>query len=626
MKRYYILLSVFAFFFTDAAAYKYAVDSIPVELRENTNAVIRTRQMVYTVISPGKATARYKAVTTLMNESADDQRIVLIHYDGFSSLQNIRAASYDSEGRLIEVIAPSKILDISSGSEFISDDRYKRIAFPVNRYPFTIEVEYEKSINGQLSLPLWDFFPDPSVSVQESAVQYVVPVSIPFRYREYNLKSKADKAVAVDKYVYSWVEKDIPAVKKWYFSPLRYARRPVLLAAIDDFELNDRPGSMRSWQSLGQWVYDLNQGLDILPDEEKARIRQIVSGISDDREKAKALYKYMQSRTRYISIQLGIGGLRPAPAEVVSEKGYGDCKALSNYMYAILKEAGIKSYYTLIKAEANRNIVPTFVSNQFNHAILCVPFSNDTVWLECTSQTLPFNFLGDFTCDRYALLVTPTGGKMVRTPAIENSYYETTGKVELKRNEPSVADLSEKASGLGFDAFHGYYLNESGEEIIRSLNESRILGTFSIDAASYIETHDEEPWSVLSYKATLRDLAVTDGSGLHFRPCLEPFEYQPFDTIGLRIYDRPVIRDSIVYKLPEGYRAEFIPVRSDISSPYGKYRYEVRVLDKNNLLFVRERKLARGIYEGEEARKFFSFLNSTALSDHQIVLLTRESL
>jgi hypothetical protein len=91
-------------------------------------------------------------------------------------------------------------------------------------------------------------------------------------------------------------------------------------------------------------------------------------------------------------------------------------KRLSNYMYSLLKEAGINSHYTLIKAGSFENmLLPEFPSNQFDHVILCVPVKNDTIWLECTSQTDPFGYMGAFTGNRKALLITEEGGVVVNT-------------------------------------------------------------------------------------------------------------------------------------------------------------------------------------------------------------------
>ena len=623
MKRLLTIIALAVVFFPDTLAYKLSVDSIPDNLREGATAVVRSDQMVFTVDGPGKGRARYRRVITLMNENAESLRLYQIYYDNFRTVQNIRAAVYDSKGKLIETIAPGKITDMSDGSDFISDSRLKRIVFPVNRYPFTIEVEYEVSFNSLLNLPQWNFHLDPEMAVEESGVQFVIPKGIPFRYRGYYLKSEVDSASAGDNMIYTWVEKAIPAINRWYFSPLATARRPVLLSAIDDFEFGGLKGSMRSWQSLGSWVWELNKGLDALPAAEKLRIKNIVSGLPGEREKVKALYEYMQSRTRYVSIQLGIGGMKPFPAEDVSEKGYGDCKALTNYMSTILKEAGILSHYTLVKSGENRNIISSFVSDQFDHIILCVPLQSDTVWLECTNQTMPFNYLGSFTSGREVLVVTPGGGRIVRTPGFNESYRLTAGNILIGRREDSEGNVNMTARGAGFDN-NRVFTNETETEIKRILNMNLPLGSFSIPSASYKEYYDHEPWSELSFDIKLKDFAVITGSRLYFRPCLQPFDYQPFDTVAVRIWDIPEERDSIVYRVPAGYEPEFIPPHTAMSTPYGSYKSEIKKLDDGSILYIREFRINRGIYIGPEAVKLFTFLNTAAEKDHQRLFLVRK--
>jgi hypothetical protein len=622
MKRLIYFISIALLIPGNTFGYKLAVDSIPLELRKNAVAVVRSDQMVFTVESEGKARASHKRVITLMNENANSLRMVEIYYDKFRSVQNIKASVYDANGKFIESVPQSKIMDVSEGEGFISDARVKRMVIPVNRYPFTIEVSYDETINGILNLPRWNFHLNPAFSVEESAVQFVVPQSIPFRYREYNMHSPGDSVRLELNDIYTWTERGIPAINKWYFSPLSFARRPVLLSAIDDFEFGGIRGSMRSWETFGLWAAELNKGLDQLNDKDRMRVAELTGPLSDDREKARVLYEYMQSRTRYSSIQLGIGGYKPAPASQVGEKGFGDCKGLANYMNALLKEAGITSYYTLVRSGDNLDIISSFVSDQFDHIILCVPLEKDTVWLECTNQTIPFNYLGSFTSDRNVLLVTPEGGKLARTPAFNNSLQSTTGLITIGRRAASTAALGVRSRGLAFDN-NQFYSGKTEEELKRILNQEYEFGTVTADSASYSEIREDEPVSLLYCTLTMSDFAVSSGSGIHFRPCLEPFEYQPFDTIGVRVFDMPVLSDSIIFKIPEGYRPEFIPGAVREEGPHGTYSYEITVLNDGKLLFTRQLKINRGYYEGEKARELFAFLNMAARNDQRRLYLTR---
>jgi len=351
-------------------------------------------------------------------------------------------------------------------------------------------------------------------------------------------------------------------------------------------------------------------------------VAELTGPLSDDREKTRVLYEYMQSHTRYSSIQLGIGGYKPALASQVGEKGFGDCKGLTNYMSALLREAGIESYYTLVRSGENLNMITSFVSDQFDHIILCVPLENDTVWLECTSQTLPFNYLGNFTSDRNVLLVTPEGGKLARTPAFSNSRQSTTGMITIGRREASTAALGVGFRGLAFD-YNQFYAGKSEEELKRILNMEQDLGTFTTESASYTEMREGEPASLLSCTFTMPDFAVSSGPGIHFRPCLDPFEYQPFDTIGVRVFEMPALSDSIIFKIPVGYKPEFIPGKVSEEGPCGVYNYEITVLNDGNLLFARQLKINRGYYEGERAKELFAFLNVAARSDHRRLYLSR---
>src|SRR5471030_2459540 len=99
----------------------------------------------------------------------------------------------------------------------------------------------------------------------------------------------------------------------------------------------------------------------------------MTAGLATDKEKVKFLYEYMQHNVRYVSIQLGIGGLKPFSATFVDQKKYGDCKALSNYMCALLKAVNIPAYYAKVRAGTNEEPCDnSFPFDLSNHIIVCI--------------------------------------------------------------------------------------------------------------------------------------------------------------------------------------------------------------------------------------------------------------
>jgi hypothetical protein len=211
---------------------------------------------------------------------------------------------------------------------------------------------------------------------------------------------------------------------------------------------------MDSWDNYAKWIISLNTGRDVLPESTKKHIHELTANAKTTEEKVRLLYEYLQSKTRYVGIQLGIGGYQPFEASVVDQTGYGDCKALSNYMVSMLKEVGISANYTLIKGGAGESDIDvSFPSSQFNHVIVAVPGKADTLWLECTSQTNPFGYLGDFTGDRHALMITNDGGKIVKTPSYTatDNTQSRTAEVFVQPTGDAKAKIKTTYCGLQYE-------------------------------------------------------------------------------------------------------------------------------------------------------------------------------
>src|SRR5690606_22479882 len=147
------------------------------------------------------------------------------------------------------------------------------------------------------------------------------------------------------------------------YSPGIYTMLPSVVIIPDNFTYGI-DGKFTSWQDFGQWVWYLNQGLDELTQNEKTRISQLFAESDSNLDKIRKCYHYLQENTRYIDVSIDIGGFKPYPAEYVCNNKFGDCKALTNYMKAILKYAGIDSYYSLVYAGDPNEIFDTSFPSQ----------------------------------------------------------------------------------------------------------------------------------------------------------------------------------------------------------------------------------------------------------------------
>lgn len=610
----------------------YAFSSIPAALIKNANVVKRTEEIRYVISESNKAKLYKRVAYTILNEQGDKWAGHAEGYDKLRSIGSFEGSLFDAAGKKIKTLKKSEIRDVSGSDDasLADDNRIKWHSFFYKVYPFTVEYEVELSYKGTMFLPDWIPQERPVMAVQQSKISVMVPESNPLHYKMFNYKKEPLITTEKGNKIYTWEVKEMTAIQSEYASPAWHELSTSVFFATEKFELDDYQGSNASWKDFGKFVYDLKKERDVLPDEIKQKVHQLTDGVSDPYEKISKLYEYMQQNTRYISVQLGVGGWQPYDAKYVATRRYGDCKALSNYMYALLKEAGIRSVYTVITAGDEEDYLLTDLpSSQFNHVILFVPQGKDTTWLECTSQTKPAGYIGGGTGNRFAVAVDENGGTLIRTPRYGMNENLQVRKVAATIDEAGnlTAVIKTNYGAEQQDRLHSIINGLSKEKLMEFLKEDIDLATYDVRSFNYKEERKAVPVIAETLDLVADNYATVTGKRLFVIPNiitrthrkLAAAEERKFDIkLGFEYKDI----DTVEIELPKGYTPEAIPQDVLINSPFGKYSSSVKLKD-NKIIYYRSMEHNSGRFPAKVYGDLVKFYETIYKADRNKVVLVK---
>lgn len=605
----------------------YAVSNIPQTLLKGADVVVRAEESTLNIKSIGQGTFTHTYVYTILNEAGEDFANFIVFYDKLSHIEYMRAEVYDANGKFVRRLKKRDIKDYSSADGFslYTDNRVKHVKLTHNTYPYTIRCEYATTHDGLLFYQGWRPQTSRKMAVEKSSFNIISGVSQPFRAKEINL-AKAKKTPLTNG-AQTWSIANLPA-----FTPEAYKKGtsfPQLLLAPNVFEIEGYTGNMKTWESFGKFMTLLNTKRDKVTPETIQKLKKLTAPAKTLQEKIKIVYHYLQQNTRYVSIQLGIGGWQPFKAMTVDQKGYGDCKALSNYTYSLLKELGIPSYYTLVRAgKGEKNIQTDFPSSQFNHVILCVPTPKDTIWLECTSQRESFGYMGSFTGDRDVLLVTPEGGKIVHTPVYDQNVNTLRRKAMVKVSPDGNATAQVTTEYQAIQSEMITQLAAQKPDIQKKwLYENIDIASFEIDKYGFKVKKARLPIATETLQLKIRKLASKSGKRLFLKPNLmNKYKALPPSVKNRQsdIYIPSVYAftdiDSVTYEIPEKYHAEYKPAPVKFSSDFGSYEMKV-ILDAGKITYIRKMAVNAGTFPKEKYNDMVKFYKKVTKADKEMVVL-----
>ena len=299
-------------------------------------------------------------------------------------------------------------------------------------------------------------------------------------------------------------------------------------------------------------------------------------------------------------------------------------------MQAALEGVGIKSYQALINRQPNGLPAdPDFPHNLFNHVILFVPLKEDSVWLECTSNSLDFGSLDISTENKNALLITENGGVLIATPASNSHSNIFSAFSQVIVNEDGSGEMETFFRNSGeYREMLDDILKEKKDEQKQSI----VIGLSfkQPDDFELSKKEDESTHAALLKMSIERVPEFTAGSKLFLAPRLYKIwsrklpkaENRKLDFYFTFPFEK---HDTTVYVLPIGYKVDALPPEKEFKTEYSSYTSKswydetVRSVYSSVSIILRQHVITAAKYV--EVKKFF---DDVLINDGQKIVIKKE--
>jgi cellulose synthase operon protein C len=232
--------------------------------------------------------------------------------------------------------------------------------------------------------------------------------------------------------------------------------------------------SIPDWDTIAGW----DAALMVDAFRSNPHIRELAEEITSDAETAgerlDAITRFVMREIRYQQdYENTIAGVKPHPASIVLQRGYGDCKDKSVLLMTLAEQVGIDTRFAVLRTTGSGDFIKEIPFLQFNHAIVYVPEQEGIAaprFVDPTPDTLDLETLRPDAQGTWAMTIDPETRswdfeKIPMQPASDQFTLRTA------RIEPAVE--GESRIELDF-AFQGPTAG-SLRQVLRNPDDTQIL-------------------------------------------------------------------------------------------------------------------------------------------------------
>lgn len=632
-KLFLILGFVFTipFFCFSQRDLNFSVSSISSDFIADSHVITADKKVEINIVDQNVSKEKFSETFLILDKDGLSKFKNGTSYDNLTKIDSIYIKIYDAEGNFVKTIYEQNFTDLNlfDGYSLYNDNRGKFVKLDYTKYPFFAKLEYFKTNNFTIFVSPFFALEGEKHKVLNTEYSITYPEGFNLKTVEVNIKEFGiEKKIEPNKITYFGKKLIAPDYEDFN---LRYLDLlPEVRFSIDKFSLAKINGEAKNWDDFAIW-YNTNflEGLDELPKTTISKVKSLTQDAASDIEKVRIIFEYVQKNTRYISVQTGIGGWKPFSATEVDKVKYGDCKALTNYTKALLKAVGIDSFYTILYAsEKIKDINEDIIGIQGNHAILAYPHEDGFIFLECTSQNVPFGYLSSMTDNRKVLLISDQGAQIVKTQSFKPNDNRIEANFTIDLSDINAVQTHANVS------YNGLFYNNIFRLNIQNKNDVSefIQNQFSIfKDLKIIDAQFENDKEEISYNERVKLISSFTGAkaGNDFLLDVNPF----FKTVivpknvkdrksGFQITSNKKISITTKYILPSNLKISYIPESKILKTSFGEYQIEFTQTE-NELLLKLHYIENIGDYTKDQYQDFRDFVTKVQKIDNSKFILTQ---
>jgi len=560
-----------------------------------------------------------------------------IPYDNFSEVSNIKGSSIHPTTNKKSKLSQYEIStnELKSRDVFYSDNKYKHFDFSDVVDKSKIEYSYKIKQNEPRLLSYFSF--QHEMKTLSSKFEIRADSSIEIGYKLFG--DNQDKIVFtktkegnVD--VYTWKTTDMPAFEDENRSLNYTFFLPHIVYYIKSYTKDNKQENIfPDVKHLYKWYYSLVKDVNKLDQAAiKNKTLELVKGKTNQKDKAKEIYNWVQQNINYVAFEYEMGGFIPRDAASVFDKKYGDCKDISNLLNVMFKYADIESNLVWIgtrdKPYSFSDVPTPLVSN---HMIAAVKIDKQRYFVDGTDSFCQFGFPSAMIQGKEGLIgISEEEFVIEKVPVVNVKDNKLKMDLKLKIADNAVSGSSKLAlSGYEKSNFLNVLKsNKQKEDEILKNGMARFNEKLDIETVDVKKNEFENKDAELSYNLKLDGWVKKIGEKIIVKPILlSPFKEYIIDTKERKL---PIENDcefinefNYVYEIPENYQLEFIPENSKNENETISYEIAYKK-DKKNLIVSQKIALKKLLIETASFQSWNTVVNDLTQQYNQSIILTKK--